>query len=127
MPNLKRKVSGGQTFEVAGKEQGAGDRLDLQPNDVGLTQRPAHGVGGALVQRAVGVEHRTAQDGNGIGAAQREGAKSGHYGRAQTAPGVLQYSAREAITTAQMAREVFETNWIKLEVIGHGDTLQPDP
>lgn len=37
------------------------------------------------------------------------------------------YSAREAITTAQMAREVFETNWIKLEVIGHADTLQPDP
>ncbi|MCH2164834.1 MAG: thiazole synthase [Marinovum sp.] len=37
------------------------------------------------------------------------------------------YSAREAITTAHMARELFETNWIKLEVIGHGDTLQPDP
>jgi thiazole synthase len=26
-----------------------------------------------------------------------------------------------------MAREVFETHWIKLEVIGHADTLQPDP
>ena len=37
------------------------------------------------------------------------------------------YSAREAITTARMARELFETNWIKLEVIGHADTLQPDP
>lgn len=37
------------------------------------------------------------------------------------------YSAREAITTARMARDVFETNWIKLEVIGHADTLQPDP
>ncbi|MEM1388678.1 MAG: thiazole synthase [Pseudomonadota bacterium] len=37
------------------------------------------------------------------------------------------YSAREAITTAQMARDLFETDWIKLEVIGHGDTLQPDP
>jgi thiazole synthase len=35
-------------------------------------------------------------------------------------------TAREAITTAQMAREVFETNWIKLEVIGNDDTLQPD-
>ena len=34
--------------------------------------------------------------------------------------------AREAITTAQMAREVFGTNWIKLEVIGNADTLQPD-
>lgn len=37
------------------------------------------------------------------------------------------HSAREAITTAQMAREYFQTNWIKLEVIGHADTLQPDP
>ncbi|MBD3677940.1 MAG: thiazole synthase [Rhodobacteraceae bacterium] len=36
-------------------------------------------------------------------------------------------SAREAVTTAQMARELFGTNWIKLEVIGHADTLQPDP
>jgi thiazole synthase len=33
---------------------------------------------------------------------------------------------REAITTAQMARELFETDWIKLEVIGNDDTLQPD-
>ena len=37
------------------------------------------------------------------------------------------YSAREAVTTAHMAREVFATNWIKLEVIGNEDTLQPDP
>ena len=36
------------------------------------------------------------------------------------------HSAKEAVTTAEMAREVFETNWIKLEVIGHADTLQPD-
>ncbi len=33
---------------------------------------------------------------------------------------------REAITTAQMARELFETSWIKLEVIANDDTLQPD-
>mgnify|MGYP000430428386 CR=1 FL=1 len=37
------------------------------------------------------------------------------------------HSVREAVTTAQMARELFETPWIKLEVIGHADTLQPDP
>ncbi|MBN2631155.1 MAG: thiazole synthase [Rhodobacteraceae bacterium] len=36
-------------------------------------------------------------------------------------------SAQEAITTAQMARAIFGTNWIKLEVIGNADTLQPDP
>lgn len=37
------------------------------------------------------------------------------------------HSAAEAVKTAQMARELFGTNWIKLEVIGHADTLQPDP
>ena len=36
------------------------------------------------------------------------------------------HSAREAVTTAQMAREIFDTPWIKLEVIGEADTLQPD-
>ena len=30
------------------------------------------------------------------------------------------------MTTAQMAREVFDTPWVKLEVIGEEDTLQPD-
>jgi thiazole synthase len=35
-------------------------------------------------------------------------------------------SVKEAVTTAQMAREVFATPWIKLEVIGEDDTLQPD-
>ncbi|GAA6210009.1 thiazole synthase [Cognatishimia sp. WU-CL00825] len=36
------------------------------------------------------------------------------------------HSVREAVTTAHMARELFDTPWIKLEVIGHADTLQPD-
>ncbi len=36
------------------------------------------------------------------------------------------HTPREAITTAQMAREVFETDWVKLEVIANDDTLQPD-
>ncbi|GBD47325.1 thiazole synthase [Methylopila sp. Yamaguchi] len=36
------------------------------------------------------------------------------------------HSVKEAVTTAQMAREVFGTNWLKLEVIGEADTLQPD-
>ena len=35
-------------------------------------------------------------------------------------------SLQEAITTAQMAREVFDTPWIKLELIGDDYTLQPD-
>ncbi|MCO6188546.1 thiazole synthase [Rhizobium sp. L1K21] len=36
------------------------------------------------------------------------------------------HSAREAILTAEMARDVFKTNWIKLEVICNHDTLAPD-
>jgi thiazole synthase len=36
------------------------------------------------------------------------------------------HSVKEAVTTAHMAREVFGTPWLKLEVIGEDDTLQPD-
>lgn len=36
------------------------------------------------------------------------------------------HTVKEAVTTAHMAREVFETSWIKLELIGHTDSLQPD-
>ncbi|MBO9100599.1 MULTISPECIES: thiazole synthase [unclassified Rhizobium] len=36
------------------------------------------------------------------------------------------HSASEAILTARMAREIFATDWIKLEVIGNHDSLQPD-
>ncbi len=36
------------------------------------------------------------------------------------------FTAREAVTTAEMAREIFETDWIKLEVIADDYTLRPD-
>jgi len=36
------------------------------------------------------------------------------------------HSVKEAVTTAHMAREIFATDWVKLEVIGEADTLQPD-
>jgi len=36
------------------------------------------------------------------------------------------HTVKEAVTTAHMAREVFRTAWIKLEVIGDHDTLHPD-
>lgn len=36
------------------------------------------------------------------------------------------YTAKEAILTAQMAREALGTSWIKLEVIGDDETLFPD-
>lgn len=35
--------------------------------------------------------------------------------------------AEEAVTLAEMAREIFQTSWIKLEVIGDDYNLQPDP
>jgi thiazole synthase len=36
------------------------------------------------------------------------------------------YTARDAVLTAQLAREALETDWVKLEVIGDEDTLFPD-
>ncbi len=67
----------------------------------------------------------------------RQGANSGEAGNAfwdllrQLNVPVLPntagcHSVQEAITTAQMAREVFATDWIKLELIGDDYTLQPD-
>src|SRR3954449_6194845 len=37
------------------------------------------------------------------------------------------YTAHEAVRTARLARDAFETDWIKLEVIGDDRTLHPDP
>lgn len=37
------------------------------------------------------------------------------------------FTARDAVLTAQLAREAFDTPWIKLEVIGDDRTLLPDP
>jgi thiazole synthase len=37
------------------------------------------------------------------------------------------YTARDAVATANLAREALETDWVKLEVIGDDRTLLPDP
>ncbi len=37
------------------------------------------------------------------------------------------FTAAEAVLTAQLAREAFETDWVKLEVVGDDRTLLPDP
>lgn len=37
------------------------------------------------------------------------------------------FTARDAVLTAQLAREALETDWIKLEVIADEHTLLPDP
>ncbi len=36
------------------------------------------------------------------------------------------HTVKEAVLTAHMARDIFSTDWVKLEVIGNHDTLQPD-
>jgi thiazole synthase len=36
------------------------------------------------------------------------------------------FTARDAVVTAQLAREAFATDWVKLEVIGDDRTLLPD-
>jgi thiazole synthase len=36
------------------------------------------------------------------------------------------HTVKEAVTTAHMARELFDTKWIKLEVIRDDETLQPE-
>src|SRR6187200_763997 len=35
-------------------------------------------------------------------------------------------TAKDAVLTAELAREALETNWVKLEVIGERETLYPD-
>jgi thiazole synthase len=35
-------------------------------------------------------------------------------------------TARDAVSTAELAREALEINWVKLEVIGERETLYPD-
>jgi thiazole synthase len=67
----------------------------------------------------------------------RESAQENSHGRfwdylAQTGRRILPntagcHSVKEAVLTAQLARDLFGTHWIKLEVIGNDDTLQPDP
>ncbi len=37
------------------------------------------------------------------------------------------FTAHDAVATARLAREAFETDWVKLEVIGDDKTLLPDP
>ena len=37
------------------------------------------------------------------------------------------FTARDAVVTARLGRDAFETNWVKLEVIADDKTLLPDP
>src|SRR5918994_1345037 len=53
--------------------------------------------------------------------------RCGEWTRARAAPSAGCFTAREAVTTARLAREALETDWVKLEVIGDDHTLLPDP
>jgi len=83
---------------------------------------------------------------SGAGAGQPSSAVPAHVGNASDSSGGLPVydilrplgipllpntagcqSVEEAVNTAHMARELFETDWIKLELIGDDYTLQPDP
>src|SRR4029079_13925995 len=37
------------------------------------------------------------------------------------------FTARDAVATAQLAREAFETDWVRLGLTGHDKTPRPDP
>jgi thiazole synthase len=37
------------------------------------------------------------------------------------------HSVKEAVTLAKMSRDLFQTDWLKLEIIGDAYNLQPDP
>ena len=45
----------------------------------------------------------------------------------ETLVGRVLKGRRDAVMLAHMAREMYDTRWIKLEVVGDEHTLQPDP
>jgi thiazole synthase len=74
------------------------------------------------VRRQVPNGHSSSQDpGKGFWALMRETRRSILPNTAGC------HTVHEAVNTACMARELFETNFIKLEVIGDEASLQPDP
>jgi len=74
----------------------------------------------------VGLKRTLAAAGdNGFGAAIREALARGGARLLPNTAGCR--SAPEAVQLAHMARELYGTPWIKLEVVGDEHTLQPDP
>ena len=117
---------------TGGKE--AADALRLYEDVVGsrlllgTAQYPSPEVLGAAVRRSgteivtVSLRREAAQGGGG----ERFFELIGSWG-ARVLPNTAGCrTPKEAINTALMARELFETRWVKLEVIANDDTLQPD-
>src|SRR5690606_17079966 len=86
-----------------------------------IMQQAIRASGSAMVT----VSLRRQQPSSAGGQAFWEGLKTLGLGLLPNSAGC--HSARTAITTALMARELFGTHWIKLEVIGDDYNLQPDP
>lgn len=85
-----------------------------------ILQKSVRASGADIVTVSVRREAATAQSGQGFWELIREL-------KVQVLPNTAGCkSVKEAVTTAKMARELFDTNWIKLEVIANDDTLQPD-
>ncbi len=103
---------------------------------LGTSRYPSPDVLEAAVQRAqpamltASVRRQTAMPGHGAGGTRDPGQGFWELLRKLAVPVLPNtagcHSVQEAITTAQMAREVFDTPWIKLELIGDDYTLQPD-
>lgn len=118
---IERKITPEQALAFYGKQLGS--RLLL-----GTAQYPSPAILGAAVEKSqceiVTVSLRREAARGGAGQRFFELIQSWNVNVLPNTAGCR--TPKEAITTAQMARELFGTTWIKLEVIANDDTLQPD-
>ena len=118
---IERKITPEQALAFYGKQLGS--RLLL-----GTAQYPSPAILGAAVEKSqceiVTVSLRREAARGGAGQRFFELIQSWDVNVLPNTAGCR--TPKEAITTAQMARELFGTTWIKLEVIANDDTLQPD-
>lgn len=108
-------------FEIAGRRFGS--RLLMgtgQYRSLDLMDRAMRASGAEIVTVAIRRVDLGTLDGESTLGVLRDG---GYFLLPNTAGC---YTARDAILTAELAREALETNWIKLEVIGDDETLMPD-
>ena len=118
---IERKITPEQALAFYGKQLGS--RLLL-----GTAQYPSPAILGAAVEKSqceiVTVSLRREAARGGAGQRFFELIQSWNVNVLPNTAGCR--TPKEAITTAQMARDLFGTTWIKLEVIANDDTLQPD-
>ncbi|MDP3354724.1 MAG: thiazole synthase [Polaromonas sp.] len=112
------------TFQIAGVELGSRFFLGSASYPSPQVLQEAIAASGAEVV-TVGLKRQMAAGG---GSTQNDFYKMIRASGARLLPNTAGCrSAREAVTLSKMAREMFGTNWIKLEVVGDEHTLQPDP